>query len=261
MYDSGPAKEVFEKFISDLELFVDSKAINISLEDTWMKDNPTRHNKSIIEYIGSQHTMKTLKVFDLWKNTEKFRADYKGTFGKEPYVNPMIRDSWSDAKNVTKDDEKHALDRKDVFRQWFLRSILRHKEKKKITNTIGANTITVVPISDPEPEYRDVYRKGPWKGGSGFHRNFISVLTGCPEVVVPIGQIPYQSRVSKREEFLPVVIAILGAPGKNTFDIQGSQAHSPLPGTDAALIKFVADALRNARRPTFVMTGAEAFPK
>lgn len=52
-YNSGPVKEVFEKFISDLELFLDSKAVNISLEDTWMKDNPARLNNSIIEYIGS----------------------------------------------------------------------------------------------------------------------------------------------------------------------------------------------------------------
>lgn len=38
--------------------------------------------------------MKTLKGLDLWKNTEKFRSDYKEKFGKEPYVNPMVRDSW-----------------------------------------------------------------------------------------------------------------------------------------------------------------------
>jgi len=24
-----------------------------------------------------------------------------------------------------------------------------------------------------------------WRGGSGFHRNFISSLTGCPEVMIP----------------------------------------------------------------------------
>ncbi|KAL6412673.1 amidase [Ilyonectria robusta] len=110
------------------------------------------------------------------------------------------------AEESTADGQNAALQRKEMFKKWFLDSVLSVEAPNELT------AITVAPISDEEPKYRDDYKQGPWMGGNGFHRNFVSPLTGCPEVVVPIGQIPYQSRVTKRQEFLPIVVAILGPP-------------------------------------------------
>ncbi|KAH6671842.1 hypothetical protein B0J14DRAFT_655702 [Halenospora varia] len=97
----------------------------------------------------------------------------------------------------------------------------------------------VLPLSDSEPEYRDDYSDGPWSGSGGFHRNFLSVLSRCPEVVVPIGQIPYDSRVSHRREVFPAVASFLGAPG-----------------SDHMLSHLVHDVLRTQNLPT---TGASAI--
>lgn len=210
----------------------------MSLIDNWKQKSPLCDGKGLIEYIGKQQTMKAIKAFDLWKNTQGFRDEYQKKFGKRPYVNPTIRLRWREAEESTANGQKAALQRKEIFKKWFLDSVLSAEALNELT------TITVAPISDEEPKYRDDYKQGPWMGGNGFHRNFLSPLTGCPEVVVPIGQIPYQSRVTKREEFLPIVVAILGPPG-----------------TDVALTKFVADLLHKSGMPTLVKTGAEAFPQ
>ncbi|KAH6985309.1 hypothetical protein EDB80DRAFT_733936 [Ilyonectria destructans] len=155
-----------------------------------------------------------------------------------------LSDNWkeanpsNEAEESTADEQKAALERREVFKAWFLGSVLAAGVSEELT------TIIVAPISDEGPKYRDEYKESPWMGGNGFHRNFISSLTGCPEVVVPIGQIPYTSRVTKRQEFLPIVVATLGPHG-----------------TDIALTKFVVDVLRKSGMQTSVSTGTEAFPQ
>jgi hypothetical protein len=90
--------------------------------------------------------MKTIKNFDLWHNTEKFRDEYKSKFGKEPYVNPPIALKWAEASQVSKDDQDAALARKEIFKSWFLKEIVS-----------SPDAIIVLPLSDSEPEYRDKY--------------------------------------------------------------------------------------------------------
>lgn len=38
-------------------------------------------------------------------------------------------------------------------------------------------------------------------------------MSGSPEVVLPIGQVPYNSTISNHEEFLPVTIDVLAHRG------------------------------------------------
>jgi len=48
----------------------------------------------LLTLLFQQQTMKIIKQFDLWKNTEKFRTDYRAVFKKEPYVSPSVRLRW-----------------------------------------------------------------------------------------------------------------------------------------------------------------------
>ncbi|KAH6971662.1 amidase signature domain-containing protein [Ilyonectria sp. MPI-CAGE-AT-0026] len=214
-YGLGLAKRVFDNFVSRLEEATHVQSTMISLIDNWKQKSPSCDGKA-----AQQQTIKAIKAFDLWKNTQRFRDEYQQKFGKRPYVNPTIRLRWYHPPlESTADGQKAALKRKEIFKKWFLESVLSVEAPNELT------TITVAPISDEEPKYRDVYKQGPWMGGNGFHCNFLSPLTGCPEVVVPIDQIPYQSRVTKRQEFLPIVVAILGPPD-NILHIQRKLANS-----------------------------------
>ena len=66
----------------------------------------------------------------------------------------------------------------------------------------------------------------------------MSPMMRAPEVTAPVGDIPYMSRVTEREEPLPVAVSLIGAPG-----------------TDLLLVDLVEKGLRGACIPTRVQTG------
>ncbi|OCL07695.1 amidase signature enzyme [Glonium stellatum] len=61
------------------------------------------------------------------------------------------------------------------------------------------------------PMIRNVLAPAP--SGIVLHRNLLGSLAGCPEVVIPIGQTTYDSRISERKEYMPAAITLLGPPG------------------------------------------------
>lgn len=209
------------------------KSVSIRLDDIWKEKNPSDTGESMVEYVGNNGTIVgAVKNFGLWNNTKKFRHDYLSQFRRRPYSNPAIEAKWAGAFQVTKEEQDAALVRKDVFRSWFLSEIIS-----------DPGTVIVLPISESEPKYRDEYRGGPWVGvESGWHRNFISALSGCPELILPIGQIPYDSRVTKRSESLPVVGSFVG-----------------YPGSDNAIAKMIHALLVKQELPTKVLTGSTCF--
>ena len=59
----------------------------------------------------------------------------------------------SEAEKVTEDEQKAALERKEVFAKWFLHCILAVQTLQLF------DTIVVTPLSDAKPEYRDNYQR------------------------------------------------------------------------------------------------------
>lgn len=57
-----------------------------------------------------------------------------------------------------------------------------------------------------------------------------------------VTQLPYQSRITDKEEKLPMVVSLMGAPG-----------------TDMRLLEWIIDSLRKSNRPTKVQSGKVAF--
>lgn len=71
---------------------------------------------------------------------------------------------------------------------------------------------------------------------------FLSHMLGGPELLVPSGQIAHQSKVTGREEFLPIAISLLSAPG-----------------TDLELMDSVFKCLKHSARATEAATGKRMF--
>ena len=62
------------------------------------------------------------------------------------------------------------------------------------------------------------------------------------DITLSVTQLPYQSRITGKEEKLPMVVSLMGAPG-----------------TDMALLEWIIDSLRKSKRPTRVEAGKVAF--
>jgi hypothetical protein len=60
--------------------------------------------------------------------------------------------------------------------------------------------------------YRNAYRSPPGIP-TGFSTSRISIFSGVPDFVLPIGQAAYLSNITQKTEYLPVSVDILAAKG------------------------------------------------
>lgn len=76
--------------------------------------------------------------------------------------------------------------------------------------TSETETLVVLPIANAVPNYRDELSQSPrWQ--SALDRLFLPPILGAPDITIPIGEVPYTSRITKGTEYLPFVIDIMGA--------------------------------------------------
>lgn len=149
---------------------------------------------------------------------------------------------------IDESQKNRAFERYSVYKDWFLKHILRSKETR---------TIVVLPIEELEPRYRDVPPVQPIEAPKGINVLYLSPILGAPEIVVPgkrnvhsrgqtlifpAGQISFRSRITEHEEYLPVAVSLLGAPE-----------------TDLDLTEMTEDFLKHAGRSTRVLTGKTMF--
>ena len=99
----------------------------------------------------------------------------------------------------------------------------------------------IMPISDVIVNYRDA-PPAPVARPNGFDPLILSPILGAPDIVVPIGEYEYDSRVSGRKEYLPVAVDVVG-----------------LPGSDLHLIDIIQHSLEMSHRPAAVNTGSRMF--
>jgi hypothetical protein len=149
---------------------------------------------------------------------------------------------------IDKSQNDRAWDRYNVYKNWFIKHIIKPEEMK---------TIVVLPIEKLEPRYRDVPPEQPIEAPKGLSVLYLSPTLGAPELVVPgkqatcnraylltsaAGQIPFDSRITGQQEYLPVAVSLLGAPG-----------------TDLELIEMTEGFLQHTNRSTRVLTGRTMF--
>jgi len=63
------------------------------------------------------------------------------------------------------------------------------------------------------PSYRNTYFSAPSTPPLGFSTGRASVFSGGAELVVPVGEVAYESTVSLQTEYLPVAVNLLVAKG------------------------------------------------
>ncbi|MCJ1387004.1 hypothetical protein MMC17_010133 [Xylographa soralifera] len=137
--------------------------------------------------------------------------------------------------NTSSDVTKTVLQELAVYRRWFNDAILHANAET------GSSAIIICPCGVGEPKFRDEQKKPPGPVPA-YSMNYIASMIGLPQLITPIGQFPFDSRVSGRKEYLPVTGTIVGAKG-----------------SDLMLFNLAKAALEKANWPTKVATGRYAF--
>ncbi|PQE11375.1 hypothetical protein CJF31_00001188 [Rutstroemia sp. NJR-2017a BVV2] len=173
-------QKLVDEFVSLLERFLGIKRTHLSISERWNECPPNEaEGKGIREYL------------DKFEMTEVTNGD--------------CRDRGA---QVTLDNKNRALKEFDVYRRWFQENIMKPGPNG------SSSAIMILPCGSGEPKYRNLPNPAPGMMPA-FSPNYIASVLGLPQVVVPIGQIPFESRISKRTEYLPTVGSIAGAPGSD----------------------------------------------
>ncbi|KAL2369276.1 amidase [Blastomyces gilchristii SLH14081] len=225
---------VFESVIGKLENAIGTKRTSISLSGLWAETNPVGTDVSIDDYFKT--TFVSASAPDQWRMLKNFHSEYSSVFGHSPPVNPQLQWKMEFLPKQTLESQKRGQKEIEIFRRWFEQNVMLADENG------CSESILVLPWTKGEPSFRDEYRERPSWTGEGWFFYFISVYAGAPEVILPIGQTSYHSRVTQREEWLPVALGLVGARG-----------------TDAAFTSFIKNTMEAANLSKSVYVGRTAF--
>ncbi|KAI9712290.1 MAG: hypothetical protein M1820_001503 [Bogoriella megaspora] len=242
-------KRVIERFMSYLELYLKVERKIVSFDELWDSAPPEEaKGHSVQEYM--QGVCRNSFFYDDYHNFDKFREDHQRGYSTDPYVSPPVRWQWDLSSKITLEERDTAVERLEIYRKWFLETVMREKER---------NSLVIIPIEKISPRYRDEVPSEHFNP-EGVPNLFLSPILGAPELTVPIGTVPYESRISGKTEALPMAISIIGLP---------SQLLNPLPhhidpyfilDFDLELFDIALGCLKQAGRPTSVEAGKNLFP-
>ncbi|KAK0121858.1 hypothetical protein ONS95_010137 [Cadophora gregata] len=227
-------QKMSDAFVKVVESFLGVMRTPISIADTWISNPPEEAgNKSLLEYLEMSAVWPM--YYDTYHTFDNFRQDYAAKSGKEAFVGPYMRKRWSIAVPFTKEDRTKGVAEMKVFRTWFEKNIMGQDD-----DTV-TDAIMIMPFGAAAPKYRDDPNKLPSVVGS-FSVFYLPAVLQLPLLIVPVGQKPYDSRISGQKEYMPIVSSFMGAKG-----------------SDLLLINLAEEALNSAGWPTQVKTGRETF--
>ncbi|KAF2252332.1 amidase signature enzyme [Trematosphaeria pertusa] len=222
-------KQLVMKLVDDLREYLGVDAVAVSLQKLWKDLPPAQvHGESLHDFLkevgGSTY------LFEYYHRFDKFRRKYREKFGKDPFVGHFVQWRWQIGKQYTHAQHQEGMRRMNVYEGWWRHRILEVGKK---------NTLVVMMSEEVAPRYRDdpppdCHVQPAW------HQWWVSPILGAPEVVIPIGDIPYESRVTRRTERLPVAASLLSEPE-----------------SDLHLLELTQDFLRKKRRPLVVSAGRD----
>ncbi|KAL4963957.1 amidase signature domain-containing protein [Aspergillus stella-maris] len=206
---SPEALALIEDFVAKFEKFLGTGRIAIDVEGAWNATRPADAPRSLAGML--QYTYGTLISVYQWLHLGvPFFRDYAAKHdGRTPYINPGPLLRWEIGRDRGQAGWDEAWTNKTIFKNWWdgPSGLGAH------SNESCSEGIYIYPNSVGAPNYRDQYLGPPTAPFWGFSDSNIAVFAGVPDLVVPIGEIPYNSTKSGRTEYLPVTMSIVAARG------------------------------------------------
>jgi Asp-tRNA(Asn)/Glu-tRNA(Gln) amidotransferase A subunit family amidase len=192
---------LFTSFISKLATFLDANTTTINANASFNAYSNT--SAGMANYIELSYS--NITNYDQYRLLAKpFKQRYQVKFGKSPYWNPQTRVRWERGATLPLSSYQNATQRYKTFQSWFRSTLTPSCESTLVLYPMGAGT----------EDYRDIYPAAPNPiFGSGLPGNQMSVMAALPDYTIPIGERTYFSRVSERNETLPVTIGMVAAAG------------------------------------------------
>ena len=207
----------FEKLVASLETLLQTQRIIFNIADLWRSTHPPDLDHSIDEAMDSAYRDNV--YYESARNAvDPFIADWKHDYRSrhphsieqppKPFIIPIVEARHEYGRDVT-DAQYHAANHaQESFSQWAKDVLFRHHVRE------GENALLLLPRTWGLPDYRfdGITPEGPVFPWAGFQPINISGFSDCPDVTVPLGEVPYHSKVTDRREWLPCSVGILAEP-------------------------------------------------
>jgi Asp-tRNA(Asn)/Glu-tRNA(Gln) amidotransferase A subunit family amidase len=208
------AENIFGDVVAKLETHLHCQRQIFNMDELWRNTHPetmdadlAKATATIYQKLVYRATAKD--VIDPFIEKHKALHD-----GRVPFLEPVFRRRYEYGAQVTQSEFDAAVQDFQKLQAW-LRNVLFSSEPDEVV-------ILIFPQSWGTPNYRDESKATPnakiepgkvfWEGFSLYS---ISYASGCPDITVPVGQTPYQSRITEHEEWLPVSLSMLSQPGND----------------------------------------------
>ncbi|KAE8166944.1 amidase signature domain-containing protein [Aspergillus tamarii] len=196
------------KFIRGLEAFLGTNHTKVDVSQRWL-DTQSSATPSLEEMLNLTYATLT-SVGQFNHLAVPLFADYKAHHrGRQPFINPgpLARWQWGQANGGNASYEV-ALRNMTTFRNWWEKSGYGQSDEVSCSKSLFVSVYSV-----GTTDYRNQYYDAPTAPPLGFSIGRIAVFGGAPEVVVPVGESPYNSTISLQTEYLPVSVALQMARG------------------------------------------------
>ena len=199
------ADAIVLSFLGKLETFLSTKATALNLSTAWSNSKPASAPATLTELLNT-----TYAIFVTKEQTRLVRDPWFAAYGavydgRRPFVNPSPLTRWTFGDTYPASAVTEAVANKTIFQDWYSMNVQRN-------DSITCSDSLVLYASAVEPVYRNEYLEPP-RVPFEFSVGRISVFSGGPDFVVPIGQAAYNSTITLHEEFLPVTVNIMAARG------------------------------------------------
>lgn len=224
---STKAGEILNQFASALAEFVGGTVEVLDVADRWgMSETNSHAHINFTETFNITYPVLSGKGQDE-SVTAPFYADYAERYdGRRPFINPSPLARWAWAANYSWDE---ALQNKTVFMDWFNDQIL-----PPVADAAQCSSALVLyPGKVGTQAPRNRYDIAPPMPFAGFSAARMSVFSGCPDFIYPVGEVSGFSNLTHHDEKLPVAVGILAAKG-----CDGLLARLAIDLVDAGILKI-----------------------
>ncbi|KAI0161336.1 amidase signature domain-containing protein [Xylariaceae sp. FL1272] len=207
---NADAQVLFDEFTAGLERLLGTKRTVVDFYTKYKETSGT--GLYPLDHLGAVWTLMT--AYEQYRKVIEPMVSAWSTLhdGDSPYLDPQVALNAEYGRNSSESFFNEALTNKTIFKNWLETELLIPQHDTPHCSS----ALIIHPIVSGTPSYRDNYpTQSPEQAGVSFVWNqySISQLGGVPEVVLPLGQVNYTSRITGTTKYLPVAVSINAAAG------------------------------------------------
>ncbi|KAJ5698616.1 hypothetical protein N7462_000621 [Penicillium macrosclerotiorum] len=197
--------DLLETFIVKLEKYLGIERTPVSLEELWNATKPIKSEIALQDYMAD--LMKWNEGNDQ-RGRGSIDVDNKMMRGNEAQL--RYRSDW--VSTSMKETEEAGIRKWKSFKSWYDTNVLPPAKDGV------SDTLLLLPWIIEKPGFQDKYQdRLQGFPGTGLFFSNPSLYAQAPEAIVPVGQIPFTSRITGQKEFLSTCIGISSGRGSDVM--------------------------------------------